>query len=671
MSTNRIAPKRYRKEIEGLRAVAALLVAIYHIWLHRVSGGVDVFFVISGLLITYSLLSIVQRQGFIQPIHYIVKLLKRLVPTALTVAFISYIVGWLILPSFLTNDLTRHFFASLLFFENIQLAKDAMDYLMNQSSASPFQQFWALSIQFQFYIIWIIIFSLVLIIQKFFKQHPFKKILFILVAFISILSFTYSVFLTEQNQPLAYYHTLTRVWEFGVGSLLAIVLHKITLQKWMAWLVGWVGLIGLVSLGLVISVQDAFPGAIALLPVLFTIFILIAGNQSTTYSAYSLLSSAVLTNIGSIAFGFYLWHWPILIYYLHLFDTDSVPFLHGTLIIIISFILSFFTIQWIEKPIRNKKWSKQTMPIGLGYIGILVLLFVGSEQYATYQFKQESQSSTVDANHPGAMIQQIDQVIDSNVLPIPSIEMIKQDVASVYHNGCFANDPENNLLECEFGSIESETIIVLAGGSHGAHWLPMLEQYALKNDIKIVTLLKGRCRFSTENNSQFEPCVDWQHLMLERIIELQPDLVFTNGDIGVKVIGEVPEGFKEAWKILEDNKIPLLLMRDTPWYREDISICLSKHPNDPEACKREREDIVSKESLLLQQTTFPSNVVSVIDPSSYFCDDDYCYPIIGNVYTHFDSNHITATFSRSLAMLLENQLNEAIYQAKRYKKKER
>ncbi len=125
-----------------------------------------------------------------------------------------------------------------------------------------------------------------------------------------------------------------------MGSLLAIVLHQLTLQKWVAWLVGWVGLIGLVSLGLVISVQDVFPGAIALLPVLFTLFILIAGNQSTTYSAYSLLSSAVLTNIGSVSFRFYLWHWPILIYYLHLFDTDSVPFPHGTLIIMISFILS-------------------------------------------------------------------------------------------------------------------------------------------------------------------------------------------------------------------------------------------------------------------------------------------------------------------------------------------
>ncbi len=152
--------------------------------MHSVSGDVDVFFVISGLLITYSLLSIIERQGSIQPIHYIVKLLKRLVPTTLTVALTTYRVGWIILPSFLSNDLTRHFFASLLFFENIQLAKDAMNYLMNQSSASPFQQFWALSIQFQFYIIWMGIFSLVLIIQRFFKQILSKKFfLYLLLLF--------------------------------------------------------------------------------------------------------------------------------------------------------------------------------------------------------------------------------------------------------------------------------------------------------------------------------------------------------------------------------------------------------------------------------------------------------------------------------------------------------
>src|SRR5699024_755945 len=344
--------RKFRPVIEGLRAIAALLVAVYHIWMMRVSGVVDVFFVVSGFLITTSLLSRYARDGYINFFNFIFGLLKRLLPNALLVLTVVLIASYFIMPEYRHAGIIKEIFASIFYFENWQLAVSGTDYLNQGSEKSPVQHFWAMSIQGQFYVIWFLIVSLAIIIHKKFKVDFKKSFVGILLTLI-ILSFIYSVYLTAVNQPLAYFDTRTRVWEFGIGGLLLIIIYKIKLPEFISTVMGWSGLLILLGTGLMLDVEKSFPGYIALLPVIAAVFILVAGENSSKLGVEKFLGSKLMVWFGGLSYGLYLWHWPLLSFYYVIFDTTDVSILHGMLIILISLILSYLGNKLLETPINK------------------------------------------------------------------------------------------------------------------------------------------------------------------------------------------------------------------------------------------------------------------------------------------------------------------------------
>ncbi len=230
--------KKFRPEIEGLRFVAALLVAIYHIWLSRVSGGVDVFFLISGFLITMSVISKFNRDGYINIVEYFGNLIKRLLPGILTVLIVVTILSYWILPHAMIGSTIQEIIASALYYENLHLIQVNNDYLDSTGYKSPVEHFWAMSIQGQFYLIWFLVFSLVFFLCNKFKLNHLKAINITLII-IFICSLIYSIFLTNTQQSIAYFHPLTRVWEFSLGGLLCININRIKLPniayKFISW----------------------------------------------------------------------------------------------------------------------------------------------------------------------------------------------------------------------------------------------------------------------------------------------------------------------------------------------------------------------------------------------------------------------------------------------------
>lgn len=218
----KVPEKRYRTEIEGLRTIATLLIAIYHICLGRVSEGVDVFFVLSGFLITMSLISKIERTGKIHFGNYLLGLAKRLFPLALTVIIFITGLSIVLLPQVQWDQITSHMLASTLFFENWRLSLDAVDYLAQADVASPFQHFWSMSVQGQFYILWpFLIFLTYILAQKILKT-PVRKTLLAVLLIVFVLSLSYSIYITNLNQPWAYFDLLARVWEFSLGGIFAI-----------------------------------------------------------------------------------------------------------------------------------------------------------------------------------------------------------------------------------------------------------------------------------------------------------------------------------------------------------------------------------------------------------------------------------------------------------------
>lgn len=219
MYTNSLVEKKFRPEIEGIRALAALLVAIYHIWLGRVSGGVDVFFVISGFLITTSLLSRYETNGSFKIGDYYLNLARRLFPLAFLVLLLTASISIFILPKVRWVETIKQFFASALYYENWQLAFNAVDYLAENSEASPVQHFWAMSLQGQFYIIWpIILLVIIFLSKKVFTHQSLKTLILLVFSLLFLISLSYSIYKTTVNQPWAYYDTFARLWEFSLGG---------------------------------------------------------------------------------------------------------------------------------------------------------------------------------------------------------------------------------------------------------------------------------------------------------------------------------------------------------------------------------------------------------------------------------------------------------------------
>lgn len=650
--------KRFRLEIEGLRALAAFLVAVYHIWFNRVSGGVDVFFVVSGFLITTSILSMIRREGKVLVFSYIIKLLKRLIPTAWTIALLTFIASFFILPAFFKEQLFDEVIASLFYFENWRLAWDSIDYLAQNNEASPFQHYWALSIQFQFYLIWLVLFFLAFRVMKWTNGRWISSFALPLIVVISIVSFIYSVYYTNVEQSVAYYHTFTRVWEFGVGGILAFTLNRIEWKGALAFFAGWTGVIGLLLVGIVLQVSTVFPGYAALWPVLSAVLILCAGNQGGKWSAYRFLSSKPLVSFGSISYAFYLWHWPILILYYGWTGKETVSFLAGLGIIAVATFLAYVTIHGIERPVHalNLKKSVSTTLILVASLVLVTTLTMWKERTL-------STAIAVSSDHPGGAVTLLDREPTYTEDPIPDLAVAAVDRSAIYDDDCINMDVDLDANRCEYGETENyRGTIALAGGSHAAHWQPMLDEIGKKHNIRITTYLKGRCRFSTTDVLGWEPCEQWMDNVLVALEQDAPDLVFTVGDISVTTYEEVPDGYIEAWKRLERANIPLLLIRDTPRYREHVVHCLDANDGDAEACRVEQRATLLEESAL-ERVDLPSNVIDTIDITNVFCDGDYCTPIVGNIITHFDKNHLSATFSRSLAPVTEEQIVRAFERA--------
>ena len=651
--------RKFRHEIEGLRAVAALLVAVYHIWLGNVSGGVDVFFVVSGFLITLSLLNEYERTGKINFFDYLLKLAKRLFPLAFTVLFFVIIASIFLLPQILWNQTIKEIIASALYIENWQLARNAVDYLAQNNEASPVQHFWAMSVQGQFYFMWPILLLLSIILAKYIFKKSIRSTFLLTIIIVFFLSLTYSIYLTAQNQPWAYFDTFTRVWEFSMGGILALIISKIVLRKSFSVILGWLGLVGLISCGVILQVGSVFPGYAALWPTLCAAFIILAGNQGGKFGVHQLLSSKVLVNFGGIAYGFYLWHWPILIFYYLLTGNEKVNVLDGCIIIIFAIILAYLTTYFIEKPYRTKQISSRFKLafFSLCFVMPILLLSVGWYSSIKYLSKPDNAYANI-SDYPGAQVflkEDKDKFVNDLTNFAPTPLQVRNDLPIAYYDGCHQKMGIPEMIECEYGATENwDYTIALVGGSHALQWLPSLRSFAEEENVKILNYTKAVCRFTLDQQVE-EDCKHWNEEVVERLISKKPDLVVTTADVGQDLMPIVPPDYLAMWEVLKENKIDVFAIRDNPWMNFDVPYCVDVNGADLNKCIVEREEVLLSESPWSQLEETPINV-HYTDLNDYICDKDFCNPIEGNVLVYRDDNHISAAYSRTLGPMLKERL---------------
>ncbi|WP_281197323.1 acyltransferase family protein [Staphylococcus felis] len=642
--------KNFRPEIEGLRIVAALLVAIYHIWFGRVSGGVDVFFVISGFLITTSIISKVNKNDYLSPSIYFGNLLKRLLPGVLTVLFFVSIFSFFILPRNILMKTSKEIFASLFYFENIQLAFSNTNYLDSEQMKTPVEHFWAMSIQGQFYIVWFLIFTLIVYLcHKIEIKNGFKLTNTILLL-LFIISFTFSIYQTHVNQPFAYFNPLARVWQFALGGLLCLNLNKLKISSLLSNVLGWLGLIGLILTGALFDVSKMFPGYISLWPMLCATFILISGNHPSKFGVEKLLASKLLVFLGSISFGIYLWHWVILSFYKYKIS-DTPSFFSGIIIILFSIILSWLMTQFIEKPIRHSKifpTKKLLYPFIaniLLIVGLLSVYFISS--------LSTSHDDIPNNKFPGALAYNTSQ--NSNATA-QSITNVKDDKSQAYTDGVMIYQG-SQVKPKSYGDTQNyKKTILLVGGSHSSHWLGALQSFASDEHIRIIHLGKANARFSTDNEDALSTA--WMKNVNQYIKKNSStiDMVFTTANVSDVNSKEVPKGFIEEFKFVESLDIPIFAVRDTPR--------LKVNPiEEYEKNKTWTYDV----SQILNDSSWKSDQLqktAYYDYTKYFAPNHEFKAVRGNIFVYFDSQHITDSYSRSLGPIIKDDVIKELNKTK-------
>lgn len=646
----RTSGREHYRHVEGLRAVAALLVAVYHIYLSRVSGGVDVFFVISGLLITLSLIRRTDDYGRVDWRSFLAGLGLRLLPAAGVVLLLTLVASWYLLPASRYYETMREILASFLYFENWQLAFQSVDYLDRENAQSPVQHFWAMSVQGQFYLITLLLMCASYGLRVWSRGRG-RDALGILLALALGFSLVYSIYQTHfGNQVWAYYDTFARYWEFAIGALLALALTRrpdLSLPPFF----GWLGLVAIMLCGLVFQVGSVFPGAAALFPTAAAVLIFLGGRSGSGWSVSRLLGARFLVSLGSVAYGIYLFHWPILVFYREVAGTQEVGLTAGLGIIASSIGLAYALHFLIERrflQLRSLSLGRRLRGIGIAAtlpavaitasFGYLVL----SSSAAGPLARQAHGAAVLDGSATWSYALRADEVV-------PDLVAAKRDLPRSYGDGCHLMLGDTQVRWCVYGAAEEfRGTIAVVGGSHSAHWLPALERIAEEEKWRIMYSTWSGCRLMLPSPDQ--RCESLVAEALAGLVKIEPELVFTTANVGAE--SRPSFEYIQAWAALGEAGLRVVAVRDNPWVRRDVPDCVSNWSDRMDKCGVSRDSALSAgfDSSMLGQH------VDTVDLSNYFCNEEFCPPIIGGVLVYRDGHHLTATFAASAAGVLREKL---------------
>ncbi|MFC3995705.1 acyltransferase family protein, partial [Nocardiopsis sediminis] len=655
----------HRPEIQGLRAVAVLLVAAYHIWFGRVSGGVDVFLLLTGFLITGSLLRSVERDGRLRPVAFVTRMIRRLSPAAGAVLAAVLAGSWLVLPRPEWRGTIAEIVASALYYQNWRLAAHSVDYLA-RDGASAVQHFWSLAVQGQFYLVWPLLVGAAAWAARR-SGVPLRPVLAGVLAAVFAGSLWYSVSLTAAEPEWAYFDSGARVWEPALGGLVALLPRRPFLPAGVRAAMGWAGLAALAGCGVLVGGSAAFPGYVALWPTGAAVLVILAGTTGLPWGPDRLLSWRPLGRVGDLAYPLYLWHWPLLIFHLEMTErTASASPLGGLGVLGAAAVLAWATARLAEGGALRLAPARPTpaAALAVGAVFLTPALVAAGCWLSGLDHRQEAGDRVAsDARlYPGAQVVTDPRLADTLPdLPVYPALSDPRDMWLTHVNGCNSEIEGSGVTVCAFGPASAEHSIALVGNSHVGQWFPAMQAIAETNGWRLIVMTKNSCRFGAAvqylAGAPYTGCEVWNDNVMAELAERRPDAVFTTSTTtGAGVPEEVPDGSVERWRELDGMGIDVVAIRDTPRLSFDAPECVDRH--GPDECVERASYSMAPESPVRSLEGVPGNV-GFVDMTGYLCPGGRCPVVVGNVLVMSDDNHLTATFSRTLAPLLNAQVRAA------------
>lgn len=695
--------RKFRPDIEGLRAVAVLSVVIYHVLEaagvhHRglFSGGyvgVDVFFVISGFLITRQLLTELEKTGKISITGFYARRVRRLLPASTVVVISTLIAGFLLLNPLRARGLVGDALWTLVYMFNWILARDGTDYLTATDTPSALQHFWSLAVEEQFYMVWPLI-MLVVTGTLFVKLRPqarhrhVRPVLAAALVMISAASLALSVWQTTANQPYAYFGLHTRAWELAAGALVAVGAQTLTrrVPTWLAMLLSWAGLGMIIAAVMSYTTNTTFPGYAATLPVAGTALVIAAGCAGPRWGAERVLDWQSMQFIGAMSYGWYLWHWPILIVAPSYFGKD-LDVATGLLMAGLALGLTWLTYVYIEHPIRVASWPSvrpwRALGLGAGLSAltaaaclVVVTALPGTLGSGT---AAAAQALTGDRDTAAHVTEALYSGLDVRTAPAnldPALDAVREpsSLPLPQQDGCHLSFTETAPKRgCVYGAREASRRVVLLGDSHALQWFPALEQLATQQGFALVSLTKSACSpmslpvWNDTLKRPYTECEQWREAALQQVRELHPDTVVISNFINTSADALYPDAlaYEQAWargtaatvRDAQASGARVVVLGDTPYPAQSVPNCVADNLTSVGTCTLDQQHAeVAPGRRHAQAQAAQEAGATVLEPTPWLCVDNRCPVIVGTMLVYRDESHVSTAYSRWLAPALRSAL---------------
>lgn len=692
----------FRADIEGLRAVAVLAVVLFHASLPGVSGGfigVDVFFVVSGFLITGLLWREAASTGTVRLARFYGARARRLLPASATVLVATAIGSAALLPPLQARSALGDEIASALYVGNYRFAIQGTDYLAAGAPPSPFQHYWSLGVEEQFYLLWpALILGVGWLLCRGARRaadsvRPVTPYLAVLGA-VAVTSFAVSLAWTHTWPSWAFFSLPSRAWELAVGGLIAL-----TAARWRrlpgrsAALAGWGGLALIIVTCTQLGSATPYPGTAALLPVLGTALVIGAGCATPDLGVGRLLSLPVMRSLGRVSYSWYLWHWPVLLLAPALFG-HALGLVARLAMVIVSLGLAISTLRFIENPARFavalRSSAGRSLAVGgvvtaLAVCASLVLLAklplpVGHGQAAPAPLAISAQQAPSGAPRPLTAREQLQAAVaasaDTHAVPsnlTPSLDAAPSAKPQVFVNGCVRSWRDLGQPECISGDSAAPTTVALLGDSHAAMWEPGLDPAGRQRHWRVQTMSKITCPpqelpiTSPYLGREFTECEQWRDEVLSKLEKDPPKLVLI--DISRRYGADFDfTSYDPAWldgltrlvSRLRATGAQVLVLGPVPDPRSTVPTCLSGHLDDAAACSPPRSQAVNDNGIAAEAAATKAGGGEYADLTDLFCTADRCPVVVGNTLVYRDDNHITIDYAHQLEPVLADLIDQAL-----------
>lgn len=679
----------FRPDIEGLRALAILVVVAFHASPQRASGGfvgIDVFFVISGFLITRLLWAELAGTGNIRLGTFYAARARRILPASAVVLVVTAFAATWLLPPLEVPSVLDDALAAALYVVNYRYAINGTQYLAQEAAASPFQHYWSLSVEEQFYLVWPALLLLLALWFRYRGRVPSAKLVVVGLTGLAVVSICVSALWSYSVpvggimvlEPWAYFSLPSRAWQFVAGGLVA--LSAPALSRLSPAMARFVGLFGMALIGVAVVRFDTstpYPGIAAVLPVLGAALIIGAGCALPTGGVGRALAIPPMRALGRVSYSWYLWHWPLLVFAPLLISHHSRP-----IAVVVSLGLAVLTTHYLEQPIRYapalRASTAKSLAIGAVCTVTSVAVAAALPQVLSPMVGRGVPGASITATESAAAIRKLVEIsARQRELPVnlsPQLADVPAAVRALRDEPCMQGMADVAALDCESGDPAGGRTVALIGDSHAMMWQPAINDIARQHHWRLFSMAKSSCPLLDRAivnpylGRRYSECEQWRSNVLGRLADLRPGLVILSvlrrygAEWGLSPSD--PAWSKSLAELIGVLKTAtggeVLVLGPVPYPGTDVPVCLSAHIDNIEACMPQRRGAVPSAVIATETAATDSRGGHYADVTQYFCTEAACPVVIGRYLVFQDRNHVTASYARALAGVLGPILTRAM-----------